>query len=278
MIYPQLDNKVVSSFLLFVDHEIQRQGITAFQNQSSLFYPDENEIQGFYTYACPYKQLCNDVSISGANIMSGVYLGNSYVSIGQSGLKYINHYDGSVTFDHQIPKNIPISGSFAVKDFSVYVSDQPDYQIVMNDKYHSNPKYAQQATGMNQDEKSMPAVFLVPKDQETKPLAFAGVDDNYMRIRAVVVCENVYQRVAVCGILKNLRLKQMKLVTSTPFDYLGNMTGINYDYTTVPMSDLYYPLITKAKVIEVPQAHSFLDSEKQISMIDFDISSWGTHM
>jgi hypothetical protein len=277
MMLPQLDNKIVSSFMLFIDHEVQRQGI-AFSNKSGLFYPDKSDINGIYTYSCSYKQLCNDVSISGANVMSGVYLNNSYVGVGQSGLVSINHYDGSVNFNSPLPTNTKISGNFGVKEFSIYLSDQPDYKVVLDNKFHSNPKYSQQATGIRQDVKSMPAIILVPKMQETRPFSFAGIDDNFMRIRGVVICENLYQKVAVCGILKNFRLRNLKLVQSTPFDYLGNMTGLNYDYNTLLADTTYSPYIMSAKSMSIPEGDGFTSSTRQIAMVDFDISAWGGHL
>ena len=275
--YPQLDNRITSSLLLFIDHEIQRQGM-AYSNVSGLFYPDVNEVSGLYTYTCSYKQLCNDTSISGATIMSGIYLNGSYVGVGQSGLVSINHYDGAVNFNQPISAGTVVSGNFSVKDFSVYISDQPDYKVVMEDKYHVNPKYAQLATGIPQDEKSMPAVFLVPKIQETRPFAFAGVDDNYMRIRAMVVCENAFQKVAVLNILKNLRLKTLGLITATPFDYLGNMTGVNYNYLNLSLDQNYSPYIMAAKSTEIPERGAFQNMTKQLAMVDFDISTWGSHL
>ena len=276
MIAQQLDNLMVTSFMLFLDHEVQRQG-RAFSNKSALFYPEKSDTQGVYTYSCPYLQLCNDTSISGANIMSGVYLNGNYIAVGQSGLLSINHYDGDLKFSSQLPKTAVLSGNFAVKDFNVYLADQPDYNVVLSDKYASNPKYAQVATGIQLGDKVMPAIFLVPKEQEAKDLAFAGIDDNSMRMRAMVVCENVYQRVAVCGILKNLKLRQFPLVASTPFDYLGNMTGLNYNYNNLSYYGLYSPFVHKCKVTEIPNVGSFTDATKQFAMVDFDLSVWANH-
>lgn len=276
MITPQLDNLLVSSFSLFIDHEIQRQG-SAFANISSLFYPESGDTSGVYTYSAPYLQLCNDTSISGVNVISGIYLNNTFVTVGQSGLIAINHYDGDVKFSSPLPANTRISGNFSVKDFNVYVSDQPDYNTILSSKYSSNPKYGQTPTGIQLGDKVMPAVFLVPKEQEAKALAFAGIDDNSIRIRAMVVCENAYQRVAVCNVLKNFRLRQFPLVAYTPFDYLGNMTGLNYSYTGLPYYGLYSPFIQKAKVTEIPNVGSFTDATKQFAMVDFDISVWASH-
>lgn len=276
MIAQQLDNLMVTSFMLFLDHEIQRQG-NAFANRSSLFYPETSDVQGVSVYSSPYLQMCNDTSISGANVMSGVYLNGNFVTVGQSGLIAINHYEGDVRFSSPLPKNTQISGNFSVKDFNVYLSDQPDYNVVLSQKYSANPKYAQTATGIPLGNKVMPAVFLVPKEQEAKDLAFAGIDDNAMRIRAMVVCENVYQRVAICNILKNLKLRQFKLVASTPFDYLGNMTGINYNYNTLPYYGQYSPFVFKSKVTEIPNVGSYTDATKQFAMVDIDLSVWASH-
>jgi hypothetical protein len=263
--------------MLFLDHELQRQG-QAFANRSSLFYPENSDVSGLYCYSSPYVQFCNDTSISGANVMSGVYLNNSFVTVGQSGLVAINHYNGDVKFSSPIPQNTTISGNFSVKDFCIYLSDQPDYNVILSSKYSSNPKYGQVATGVLLNTKVMPAVFLVPKEQEAKPLAFAGIDDNAIKIRAMVVCENAYQRIAVCNILKNFRLRQFPLVASTPFDYLGNMTGKNYAYTGLPYYGLYSPFVQKAKVTEIPEVGSYTDATKQFAMVDFDLSVWANHL
>jgi len=277
MIAAQLDNLLVSSFMLFLDHEIQRQG-QAYSNKSGLFYPEQSDTFGLTTYSCSYVQLCNDTSITGANIMSGVYLNGTYVSIGQSGLEAINHYDGDVHFTQALPKNTIVSGNFAVKDFNVYLADGPDYNVLLDTKYVSNPKYAQQATGISLGDKVMPAVFLIPKEQEAKDLAFAGLDDNSIKIRAMVVCQNAYQRIAVCNIFKNFKLRQFPLVASTPFDYLGNITGTNYNYNSLSYYGSYSPFVKKAKVIEIPEVGSYTDSTRQFAMVDFDISVWASHL
>ena len=260
-----------------VDHEIQKQGV-CFANRSGLFYRSEDEFSGIYTYTCSYKQLSNDTSISGANVMSGVYLNNNYVSVGQSGLLSINHNDGAINFDHALPTNTRISGNFAVKEFAVYLSDQPDYSVVMDTKFHKNPKYSQQATGIAIDTMVMPAIILVPKEQEARPLAFAGVDDNFMRVRAMVVCENAFQRVGVCNILKNLKLRNLPIFNNIPFDYLGNMTGVNYNYNNLTFITESLPFIQSAKASQIPNNGTVSDVTKQFAMVDFDISAWGSHL
>jgi hypothetical protein len=271
-----LDNLLVSSFMLFLDNQILTQG-SSFSNQSGLFFPDNDEFIGDYTYSCSYLQLVNDTSISGANIMSGVYLNNTFVGIGTSGLSKINHYDGNVSFSNPLPSGTIISGNFSIKDFNVYLSDSLDYKVVMDTKFSSNPKYSQQATGVPLGEKVMPAIFLIPKTQEAKDLAFAGLDDNFMRIRGVIVCQNAYQRVGISNILKNLKLKQFPLIASTSFDYLGNYTGINYNYFGSSYYGAYSPFVRKVTITDMPNSESYTDSTRQFSTVDFSISLWATH-
>lgn len=271
---PQLDNKIISSFLLYLDNKIQQRG-GGFYNTNGLFYPAQSNVNGLYAYTCPYKQLCNDVSVSGATVMSGVYLNNTYISVGESGLTAINHYDGALYFNSPLPKNTVISGNFAIKDFSIYLSDQPDYKLLFGTKFVPNPKFGiQPKTGLPLDAKTAPAIYLVVKNQENKPFAFAGLDDNSISIRAVVIADTFYEKVAVCNIFKNLYLRPFKLVTSTSFDYLGNMTGVNYNYTGSSGSDFYKPLVLKSKVSEVNLEGEFIDTKKQFAFVDIEISTW----
>ena len=86
--------------------------------------------------------------------------------------------------------------------------------------------------------------------------------------------ENAYQKIAVCNILKNLFMRPFRLVESAPFDYLGNMTGVNYNYIELPSSNTYRPLVLKSKVTEINLDGEFLDMKKQFAFVDFDISTW----
>ena len=63
----QFDNQVVSSFMLWFDHTLLKEG-EAYTNTTGLFYDMEDEIYGYFTYALPYKQIVSDKSITGAKI------------------------------------------------------------------------------------------------------------------------------------------------------------------------------------------------------------------
>jgi len=277
---PMIDARIISAFMLMVDNQILTQG-QAYLNVNSFFYPTQSYVNGWSCYTAPYKQLCNDISISGANIMSGVYLNGTYTTIGQSGMVAINHADGAVYFNTPLPSQTIISGNFAVKEFSVYLADQPDYKLLFESKFESNPKYTNNipTTGLSLEDKTAPSIHLVIKSQEQKPLAFAGIDNNSIRIRAIIICDSVYQKVCACNILKNFHLHPVPVpaIGATNLDYLGNCTGLNYNYTGMALSNYYVPIVMSARVIELPEKGEYQDIKKQMAIVDFEISTWAGH-
>ena len=76
-----LDNSIMSSMMLFIDNIVcnKAQGYT---NHSSIFYSTNNLYNGLYTYSLPFKQIVADSSVSGANVLSGIYVNNTFSSMG----------------------------------------------------------------------------------------------------------------------------------------------------------------------------------------------------
>lgn len=271
------DHKLISSFLLFMDHEFLSQG-EAFQNYAGLFYPMASKMQGYAAYACSFRGLVNDTSITGANVMTGVYLNGQFTTIGQSGLTYINHSEGTIYFNNPLPPKTVISGNFSVKDFNIEITDQLESKLLLNTKYVSNSKYNQTLSGLPLDTKTSPAIFLKTKSMENIPFALGRMDDNSFKIRAIVIPDNEFQRIGACNILKNFNYRPFSLVDSTPFDYRGNYTGLNFNYNNLNFNTGYFPYILQVKAIDVPLAGEFSDLGKNnISMVDFTVSTIMLH-
>ena len=133
---PQFDNKVMSSFFLWFDHKLLDKG-EAFENVTGQFYNVSEEYYGYKSYSSPYSQLVADASITGATIPTGLYVGeNNLVNVGQggsTGLYNINYLDGKVYFSGE--QTADITGSFAIKDFNVYLTNQPEEKILFETKY-----------------------------------------------------------------------------------------------------------------------------------------------
>ena len=131
MLQAQFINQSLSSFILWLDHRICANG--GFQNYSGNLYPIANSLYGHYAYGAVGAPIVSDLSVSGANIMSGVYLNNVFISTGQSGLLDIDYKHGLTYFNSQI--NYPISGYFSVKDFNVIATDKQDDVLLFKNKY-----------------------------------------------------------------------------------------------------------------------------------------------
>lgn len=277
MILPQLDNKIMSSFLLLIDNKIQSKG-GAFTNFSSQFYPIKNSyVQGQYAYSAPFRQLVNDTSISGATVISGVYLNGNYINIGQSGLRSINHYQGTLYFNNQLPHNTIISGNYSIKDFSIEITDQPEYKLLYESSYIPSNKYNQTLSGLDLDVKTSPIIFLRTKNDNPEPFALGGIENKKKTIRAIVIANTEYQRMAVCCVLKDMMYSPFYITNDLPFDAVGNNTGINYNYNNLTRDLSYYPWIMKTKVIDVPRAGDFKSLAKNVSFVDFEINILALH-
>ena len=87
---PQFDNEVMSSFYLWFDHTLTNVG-EAYTNYGSLFYPVNNMYQAYSTYGSPFRQFVADASITGATILSGVYLNSDFKERTESNFTGVNY-------------------------------------------------------------------------------------------------------------------------------------------------------------------------------------------
>jgi hypothetical protein len=271
----QFDNKVLSTFSLLIDHEIQNKGV-AYTNYSGRFFPTPSNRAGLYAYAAPFKQLCNDTSISGANVISGVYVNGNYVNIGQSGLYSINHYQGVAYFTGQFSSATTVSGRYAVKDVNVELTDHLESKLLFETKHSKRPGFNTPITGLPIDTRTLPALYLKVKDTDAAPAAFGGIKDNKIKIRGTLMAENEFQRLAVCNILKNLTHTGFGVVDNTPFDYLGNYTGASYSFPNLNFRTDVNSLITEVKASEISwrEADDMENLGNSYATIDFTITTF----
>lgn len=262
---------------LFIDHKLLKQN--AFTNATGAFYPITSQYAGLYAYSLPYKQIVNDVSITGATIMSGVYHNGTFLTPGTGNFYGINHYEGVVYFTQPISNpSTTLSGVFAYKDFSVKVTDKTDYKLLFDGKYVPNQKYASNPTGIEEDVEVFPIIYLRPTSSENRPFALAGLDDNTIMVRAVMIAEDMYKVMGAANILKDLRLKPLPVYSSLPFNQMGLYTGAPYDFEQLPQYLTNSPIIWKAKTVTVSsKGDDFNLLDKKTAFVDFEIRLLSTH-
>ena len=266
----QLEQRIMTSFLLKVDNALQQ--ASGFTNQTINFYPAYSDYANRYVYTANTRPLCNDTSVSGATIISGLMLNQSPVLVGESGLLAINHYKGAVYFSSALPKGITISGSGARKEVNVKLTDQTDWHLMYESQYHPQP--INSPTGLPLDLETTPIVFLRFRGMENKPLCFAKLDNQSMMIRGIIVANNEFQKISITSILKNLNYTTIPLVTSTPFDAVGNMTGLNYNYNQLTLDTSYTPMILSVRIIDQPSTGPYASVARNMAIADFEISTF----
>ena len=157
----QFYHTATNSFLLWFDNFLLTKG-EAFTNKTGRFYnyADPRLGGGYSVFGSPYKQWVNDSSISGATIPSGVYVNGSFVPR-SSNLK-IDFRNGRV-LTKNISSSSSLTGSFAVKDFNVYYTNETEDDLLINQKFQSNPRvYSPNESYISPYDAAVPAIFSRP--------------------------------------------------------------------------------------------------------------------
>lgn len=279
---PQFEHKVLSSFSLFVDHRILQSG-QAFFAATGQFYPARTQqYNGRYAYNCPYKQLVNDTSINGANVLTGVYLNGNYITPGTSGLLSITHSEGSIDFSSPLAPTDVVTGNFSVKEVNVFMTTDSDNSIIFESKFFKNSQFPQTLSGLESNAYPYPAIFLKKRSSSITPFAIGGYDLTTLHVRALMISDNPYLSDAVASILKDSHMRRFGIITP-PFDFRGRFTGASciYNYTgivggeTSPSGSLIQDV--NESTVFADRYFKEITQKNTISFIDFDISHVRTH-
>ena len=288
----QYENKVMSSLLLFVDHEVVQKG-DAYTNHGSAFYKIDSLFSDYYVYASPYKQLVSDTSITGSatpNILTGIFFsapgttdyteGPMYVQSGTPpwGFDSINHMQGQLYFtgDSDPVGGSGISGSYAVKDFSVFLTSMPEEQLLFETKLTLNPRTSEvnPSTGMEANTQAYPAIFIKDNGGGSEEFALGGIEDTIVNARAIVLADSMFSLDAVCGILKDTVRKNMPIVEQADLNLnaLGAFTGVNYNYTaSATGAYCYIDRVTVSKNIANRGDFENLNPNVFSAFVDFEL-------
>jgi hypothetical protein len=270
----QLDNVLMSSMIMWIDNTILKRG-EAFQNYNSQFYPITNIYNGFYSYGLPFKQVVSDSSVSGANLLSGVYVNNSFITVGQSGLTGINPFQGQVYFTgNQAGKTL--SGTYAVKDFNIYLTNQPEEELLFETEYRIRPKTTQNPTGLALESITYPCIFLKNNGGTNEPFALGGQDQTMMEVRAVVLADNMFNLDAVCSLLKDTARKYVPLINNSPFNVFGALNSGYFNYNSLTSginlsNDAFY--ITEVNISKIFANLNTKNNQVFPAFVDFTLSN-----
>jgi hypothetical protein len=227
---PQLDNLVTSSMILFIDHILGQYG-EAFINYGSNLFSTSNLYNDYYTYSLPFKQVVADNSISGASIMSGVYINGNFET--GNNLYGINPFNGQVYLSQEVAGQI--SGNFAVKDFNTYLTSKTEQELLFETQTKIRPKTLQDVTGIPPNIETIPAIYIKNEGGKAKPFALGGIKDTKIYIRCVILTDNLYNLDAACSIFKARNNEYFTIIKNEDLKIgpMGTIPMGSYNYTGI---------------------------------------------
>lgn len=242
---PQFQHQVVTSFALFLENVIMFKG-AAFQNKddANFYYmPDDRLDPNYLSFSSAHKQWVTDDHIKRehkANIIDGVTVDGFYIKRGNQGIQY-DFDNGRILVPRAIASTSSvIQGSYAVKDFNMYITDQTEEELLLESQFDNNSRFDQIGQGIKPYDQVTPAIFMSYEGSRNVPFAFGGQDTTISTIRCVVFAEDSYQLDGLFSILNDLKYSNFANVgfNEHPLDEFGNLKNGNYDYQD--LSERYF--------------------------------------
>lgn len=270
----QLDNILMSSMIMWIDHQLLNKG-EAYKNFSSLLYPITNIYNGFYSYGLPFKQIVCDSSVTGAKLLSGVYINSSLANVGSSNLTGINPFQGQVYFN-AAQGAATISGNYAVKDFNIYLTSSSEEELLFETQYQTKPKTNQTATGLAIESITYPCIFLKNNGGVNEPFALGGQDDTIIEVRAIILADSMFHLDAVCSILKDTARCYVPLIYNSPYNNFGSLVSGYYNYNSLianinVSNDAFY--ISEVNVSKIFANIKTNNNQVYPAFVDFTLSN-----
>ena len=294
---PQFQHDATSSFALWLDHYLVHCGEAYSNKQGELYYmPDErlpmypdDPVNGLVSYNSEYKQWVYDSDITGAVIPSGVYIDTgdgayNFCERGQSGLS-LDFENGRVLFDGIFfPTNyadLKISGDFSVKDINIYLADDTEENLVIQNKYNVNSRTTPdlgQGTGLIPYQQVAPAAFVSMERTQNTPFAFGGEDLTHLYYRVIFFAENLYQldgAMSLCADAFNRGVVNVGY-DNYPLDEYGDLKTGYFSYTeTVRNCHHYGPImfIDDARASKISDKLSkTTNPDLYLGFVDFEVN------
>jgi len=271
----QFQHKLTTSFFLWFDNFLLKKGEAYTNTTGDFFYYSDPRLDStFVTYGSPYKQWVTDSSIAGATIPSGVFIDG--VFSGRNDGIVLDFDNGRALISGSVTDS-SITGSFAVKDFNVYLTNDTEEDLIVENKYTVNSRLPSGPwTYIEPYDDVVPAIFLSTDTIENKPFAFGGMQDTVVNAKAVILAEDTYQ---LDGVLSIFMDSVDEIITAIPMSgypitELGDLKNNTYSYTVAKdqhtgETAFFVDKVKTSKLSD--RTRNVLANELYVGFIDFDI-------
>ena len=274
----QFQHKLTTSFFLWFDNFLLKKG-EAFSNKTGeFFYYDDPRVDTTYkTYGSPYKQWVTDSSITGATMPTGIYIGSSFS--GRNDGVVLDFENGRALVSGN-NTGLSITGQFSVKDFNVYMTNDTEEDLVVENKYTVNSRLPSGPyTYIQPYDDVVPAVFISSSDASNTAFALGGMQDTKVNMKAVILAEDTYQLDGVLSIFMDSIDECITPIPMTgyPITELGDLKDDSYSYTKAEdgysgVIKFYVDDVRTSKLTD--RDRKSLAHDLYIGFIDFDVQQY----
>lgn len=271
----QFQHRLTNSLFLWFDNYLLTKGQAYTNTTGTFYYYDDDRLDSTYkVFGSPYKQWVNDSSITGAIIPSGVYVNNLF--LGRNSGVSLDFENGRALISG-VNKNSSVTGSFSVKDFNIYFSNETEEDIIVENKYEINSRNlnSKQSYIMPYDQ-VVPAIFLSTEGIENRGFALGGMEETTVRAKAVVLAENSFQLDGVLSIFADSRNEVFASIpmSSHPINEIGDLKNNIYSYNELKNQffnnqNFYINNASTSKLTD--KARKSLANDLYVGFIDFEI-------
>ena len=272
----QFQHKITNSFILWFDNFLLTKG-EAFSNKTgTLFNYTDNRLDSRFTpYGSAYKQWVTDSSVTGATIPSGVFIDGNFS--GRDDGVVLDFDNGRALISGDVTTST-VTGEFAVKDFNIYLTNDTEDDIIVENKYVVNSRIPSiTETNITPYDDVVPAIFISTTRGENAPYALGGLQNSKINVNAVVLAEDTYGLDGVLSIFMDsvdecfaeLPMKEY------PVTELGDLKDNTYSYTGTEAEfdgnfKFYIDNVTTSKLTD--RNRNALANELYVGFIDFDVN------
>jgi len=275
---PQYQHELMTSFMLWFDHELLQEG-EAYSNQTGkLFYDNDSRLPSSYkAYASSYKQWVTDSSVIGS---TNPVIPTSFNGSGRADDIIFDFENGRIIeTGGAFGTSETLTGTFAVKDFNIYLTNETEEDLIIENKFRLNSRYNQNASGVKPYDQMAPAIFLNSEFMQNEGFAFGGEDKTTNIVKAVVLAENSYQLDGVLSIFADSARKTISKIpfSGHPATEYGDLKGGVYNYTSLSNTHssnnpYYIEDVTVSKFSD--RAQNKIPGDLQVGFIDFEVSTF----
>ena len=279
---PTFSHNVVNSFFLWFDHFLMTKGEAYKTFTTKLYNYSDPRLGGDkVVYGSPYKQWVYDKSITGATIPTGFTINGSMVPTGTSGMK-IDFDNGRIIFNSGVSTDLNITGTYSIKEINSYVTDQPEDNLIIENKYVTNSRFTVTENYIPPYNPVTPCIFASIETAHNTAFAFGGEDETKCIVKLVAFCENLYQLDGLLSVFGDSYNEFFSLIPMTghPLGEFNELkTGVyttGYDYNN--LSNAYNSQKMFISHVETSKIRDSVLKELNpilhIGFLDFEITTY----